>query len=650
MAENETAKVKEKKPRKKHHILSNIIWYLLGFCTVPGIIAILVFLVPVSFYAQFFPGYVSDTVASQTLYNAIMNLSSYTVGDFPILTSALQSALSSSGMGDYFTIDYTALSAISFSSSDLGTEIQNCITVTATVDTLGVDLGDFYQLPCFSQWVEVGDDETVDTTAPKLYYYQADSKYARAFDDDGNYVEGVSETTTLYLANLRAINVLDMAEVLADRIQAEKAISLINVMGGIDSSSQLGTFLNSFLGDYSIGELGSIDYTTIKLSSFVSRTTENEELLNIVSEIVGKDYEQITIGDLTSGDISLDSIYLTSVLPYADNAKLYTILISALGVEKVLDESGVYSEELTADTITLTDFTNFNYANIRLVDVLDDNATNAKIYSILCEAAGVTSNDQITISTLSSGTFSFSGVKLTTILDIEDAENSTLLKVLSEASGGTTSAADLTVGNLQDSNIDLNNVKLSTVLGGTSAGSDNAIIQALIADETVTLGTLGEKINSMEVYDIFGGNVFTEDSAKAASVDSTSYKYSLDSSSGTDVFALDENGTYYVSDSASVWLLFCFDVVYDTDASVTAYDSQQLGRGYTYTASSLTYADLADGSSEGGTSLNSKLSSATLYDLILAGLIDDNGYSADLKKQTIQNIIDTLNSVYGAAA
>ena len=86
-----------------------------------------------------------------------------------------------------------------------------------------------------------------------------------------------------------------------------------------------------------------------------------------------------------------------------------------------------------------------------------------------------------------------------------------------------------------------------------------------------------------------------------------------------------EDDVYYLSVNASVWALLAFNV---TDKDLTN------GRGNVYAVSTATIASLE------GNAAGDALKNSTVYQLVAAGLIDNNSYSDALLRLTLSEVLD----------
>ena len=358
-----------------------------------------------------------------------------------------------------------------------------------------------------------------------------------------------------------------------------------------------------------------IDFDKVRLTSVLEKTAANEKMYDILLDGSGAtDYDSITIGDLSTLDI--DNVHLTSIIPTtAADGKLYSILKDATG-------------QANDDDITVGMLETMDFDLVHITSFIEDDASHATILNILSSACGTTKAN-LTVASLDD--FDSSNIYLSDVLDPTNPDNAKIYDVLLDATGQTDPDA-ITIGMLSGSNFDIRQVKLVNAIDTSDTG-DNKILNALLNDDTVTIGNLGEKINDIKLYDAYGDNVFTKTGAHAVndkyvrSVVGGKVTYTYDSTAPDPT---DSNNVYYISEEANIWLLFCFDV---EDADINPAN----GRIQKYTQSTTSFADLVNGN------ITSRITETTIYNLIAAGMIDDAGYPDALKAKSIQEVIDAAS-------
>ena len=368
---------------------------------------------------------------------------------------------------------------------------------------------------------------------------------------------------------------------------------------------------------FTIGTISDgIDFDSVHLTSVLTKNDDNEKMFDILLDGSGAaDYDSITIGDLSTLDI--DDVHLTSIIPEdAGNGKLYPILRDATGKANNAD-------------IVVGDLENMDLDLVHLTSFIDDDAEHATILSILSSACGVTKAN-LTVESLED--FDPGNIFLADVLDPTDSDNDKIYDILLDATGQT-NKANITISMLSGDSFDIRNVRLSKAISSSDTG-DNAILKALVEDNTVTIGNLGQKINEISLYKAYGDTVFTKTGAHAVndkyvkSIVGGKVTYTYDPTAPEPA---DSNDTYYISEDSNIWLLFCYD---SEDISAA---NGRIGR---YVESDKTFADLVDGN------ITNRITMATIYNLIASGMITDDGYPDTLKAMTIQQVIDWAKYVF----
>ncbi len=418
----------------------------------------------------------------------------------------------------------------------------------------------------------------------------------------------------------------------------------------------------------SVSDFSYFKTDNVKLSSLLELPTAENEYKNknvydiLIDATSAKSYGEINVSSLS--DFQTKNIKLTTVLPKTDNNKtLYDILL-----EVTMPTDPTEAAEWTVDKITVDSLSSFSTTNVKLITVLPKTEDNASLYDIILEVTGKTSVDEVTFGSLNS--FTTNNIKLTTMgvskdsdiykildsaiddakkpYDVENGENKYYLTIGSITAKGNfevgniklgtvginstsgkiytilkqaTGKDDPTIGDLTGSGFNTGNIKLSAVLNGDGG---NVILEALLSDDNVTIGNLGEKINGMKLYDIYGKSCFT--------TNGTGDKFTRTESNGVVTYTRDPNGTYYINQASGIWLLLSYKAE-GVDADTGVPDK--------YVSANTTMGTLqTDGKLLGTTFLD-----ATIYQLQEAGLINISGLKDEVARLSIKEVIEKLNGL-----
>ncbi|MBP5686243.1 MAG: hypothetical protein J6W87_00490, partial [Clostridia bacterium] len=351
-----------------------------------------------------------------------------------------------------------------------------------------------------------------------------------------------------------------------------------------------------------LSDLDGFSTESIKLSKVLA-PADAPKLYEILEDITGKDADEVVLSDLDDDHFNTGNIKLASVLDTADAPKLYDILEDVTGKD--------------SDAIVLSDLNDFGTGNIKLAKVLDPTEAPT-LYTILEDVTGKAAN-VIVLSDLND--FATDDIYLSHVLT-PSAENATLYTILEDATGK--GSAEIKLSDLDDG-FTVGNIKLSSVI---SDDGGNQILAALLDDDTVTIGNMPTKINTLKVADIFDVVCFTTDSSEAAD---TNAKYSYNDATKT--YTLSGSGTYYISKDAKVWLFMLYD-----DSASKSSEAGKVGSALSYTDVDLTFNDMEDRIA----AVSAAFTNATLKQLVQTGIIVNKpSYSSHYDKSFTQ-ILDSI--------
>ncbi|MDY6024091.1 MAG: hypothetical protein SPJ19_04755 [Candidatus Borkfalkiaceae bacterium] len=391
--------------------------------------------------------------------------------------------------------------------------------------------------------------------------------------------------------------------------------------------------------EITVGDLKNVNKDGVKLGSVIPRNTENANLYAILDGAFGGNAEDKTISDLSS--FNINDITLGTVFKKSENVEMYKIL------DEVLDGD--------AENKKIADLSDFNIGNIKIGTVIPNNAGNAEIYKLLNGAFADAENTKLSeLSTFNLGNvkigtvlarsgnekfykvldevfgadshdkkleelndFDLTRIHLSIALDVPTAENGyknkTIYDVLLQATGKT-SYSEITLSHLSGS-FDINSVKLSTIM----SKGENKTVNALL-DSDATVGNIGEKLNSLSIYDIYGTDCFTK-------TPHGTQTFTLTTEAGKAVYTVSPTGEYYISENAGIWLLICFDSEKDGSGKIVK-----------YTEANVTLNDLSNNNV-----IKDRFTSATVRQLIAAGIVADPGFSnSDYYDHTLIEILGII--------
>lgn len=604
--------------------LKNFGWWFFGFLSsfviVAGSAAICVTLIPTNtLLGKNHADYVDEETGQSTILQILQNYSNYSVSNFPVIQKALESALSSSGLGQYMEIDYQKLSEVKFSDVNFESIFNNCVTITATIDNLGVtsSLGDLAKLKVMTENTPTDIPDTSDPSfEPAIYYYLDDNNNLKcAYNTDKTMLEA-AKGKQLYFPALLRVPVDKMIQILPTRMGQEEVVDLLSIFTKIEEDS----LIKKVFDGYTINGLGSFDPNSILISDILTLSEDNKMLFDILcaASVVKEGEKQPTPETLMIGNlnnIDINKVHITEIVtPNADNEEIFAILREATGKNKNED-------------ITVGDISKANLDNVKLSSLIPNDDAHKSLCTILASATGKASYDEVTMNDLSS--FNVNNVLLK---DAMPSLEQTLKDIYIKGCNVSSFEA-LKIGDL--SSFDISNVKLNTIIKGKT---NNQLLDNLLSQDDVTISNIGQKINEMRIYDIYGDSCWTRDSSKST-IPADAYSYDASAKTYTYVPETDRaTGTeyYYVSKNSGIMLLLSYDITLKDDTN---------GRAKTYTPSTYRYTDLENGSAS-----NDLIRNSTVYQLIATGFLTDSNskgqpYSDNLKKMTIKQLIDLADQL-----
>ena len=390
----------------------------------------------------------------------------------------------------------------------------------------------------------------------------------------------------------------------------------------------------------SVSDLSSIEANDMLLSSIMS--TPGQDVKDILQSATGKNYNEITVGMLSS--LNTDNISLSVVLtpPSAEdnpdttedereiNKKLYDILLQALTITDADDQ--VITNPTYSD-IKLSHLGKFNPDNIKLNTVMPKSADNAKLYDILKDLTN--GKDYTVVSLVDLKTFNTDNIKLNTVMP-KSADNAKLYDILKDVTGKD--YTEVTLVHLKTFNTD--NLQLATVLNEVDVGGyGNAIIDKLV-EKGAKVGSIGQDINNLTLYEVYGEECFKAYGTEGVTFVSNDTWFAkewidTDTDGMADHWAFVHREQSYFDEHPEVtkyglcaddgiWLLLCFDGVQledtngdnplTTDVVETSYDTD--GRPEKYVISDRKISDL-----ENANVFSTLFEEATVRQLVDAGLL-----------------------------
>lgn len=293
------------------------IWFL-GILFVPFALAVAAFVVPVGTFTGNSGEVVSEDLGKRSVFELIKfvsgNPGDIGFSDFPIIAKSFDDLTNTDigdgkKIGDIVSIDTEKLNTIKFNSENIAEEIQSCIEVVATLESLGGTelLGDFGQLSVFTEEETAGTVAEImsrneDAETRKQYYYKtSEGTYIRAFDADGNVVAGLNGSETLFFPPLVKVKISEFVEIFGMSFGRTKVSSLLDVF---DANNET---LISILGvETRVKDLSTFDVNGVKLNTILEGVDVSEN--NVLAALKEKD---VIIGGIGTAlnNLSLYDVY-----------------------------------------------------------------------------------------------------------------------------------------------------------------------------------------------------------------------------------------------------------------------------------------------------------------------------------------------------
>jgi hypothetical protein len=465
---------------------------------------------------------------------------------------------------------------------------------------------------------------------------------------DGEEQPTVEQLSIGHLSNGIDVNKVKVTEVLS---MDEDTLNLIRDAVNEKNVGVAGYPLTSN-AQLTIGHVAQVDPDYIKLSSVINyddsnTSSNNTKMWKILLEGSGKNIrdgvgnfisdEQIkelalgmTVNEL---NITVDGIYLSTVMDYSGNEKLFNILCEAVG-------GGITANKLTIAHLSSS---GFDVKKVSLSTVMPEAEAGDDLKSLLKEAYNKDYGN-IKVSDLSS--FSLNEISLGTVMKGAD---STIKNILEQAYYPT-AFDDIKLVDL--GNFDISKVKLSTVLPRDSHGNlsigNNKILETLV-NQDVTVGGLGNAINELSLYDVYGSGCFVQNKngENSSEIVDLTYKFVFDASLNAFVHSttVSDEDAWYIHKNDGIWLLLCFtaegynDVWNDINGNGIKDIGEVIpdvdGRPEKYVISDLNLSDLED-----ATVVRDLLTEARMQQFVDAGIL--NSCSDAFKNLTLDEVVNPV--------
>ena len=590
----------------------------------------------------------SEEIANQSIVDVFMNLSKYGIDDMPIARDVVLDLVDTADLDKFISFDKEKFTALQFSYDDdrtFLTELQGCITVIASLNSLGVTemLGDLANVSIFKEYKLIESENDMPTldengniskdgeefvSNPKLYYYQVEEEgavvYKRAFDDQGQRLCGAEDQ--LYFPNVAEIPLLETTHVLSDSMSIIEINELLSVFGAGDAFND--SFLGGILEGKKIGDMSNIKQSDFLVKDILGEKTEsNQKMYDIL--ITGAEPYDIDgdgIADAVTYDnlnlehvknCNVDNVYLSSVMPKtSDNQKLYDIL---------LDVSKEGDPEVTEETLSIKHLTSFNIDNLHLNNVITKTGDNQKLFDILTDVTGK-NEDELTLKDLEN--FNVDKLHLSKVMPTPNEKLKSILVDAFKTTYSENTYENIKLEDLSGDAFSFDNIKLKTVIGSTSS---NPIIATLINNNS-SIGTISSDIDNLSLFDVYGHECFIKYDKNVHSK-LLRYDQVTDGQGKITGYQQADQGYYVIDPTAGVWLLLCFD---SSDMITTGED--HVGRYNTYTVADETMSHLNDHTGEH--SVSKKITNASIRQLVDVGILESANPA--LYKYSLQEALKPL--------
>ncbi len=396
--------------------------------------------------------------------------------------------------------------------------------------------------------------------------------------------------------------------------------------------------------ELSIGDLASFTMDDIKLSSVLPYQGNETTYKLLLSSISGKTKDTLAVKDLNNfniNDVKLQDILgsrtdnLYTVLCQAakvnspDELKVSSLTSSTFSINNVELETLVSGEDElfkilrdatykdADDKLTIADLSSFDLNNVSLSNILS--SPEAHLKELIEDACDIHPYENIKLRHLTDSSFDIDRVYLYHIMEADP----NLKEILENVYGLPYNEIKFShIHNVDGSTpFDLSKLKLSTIV---KEDTGNPIFDCLRHDDTVTIANIGEKLDALSLYQVYGENIFTTSTTNAVD---TTRKFKKVTEDGKVQFVLDNAGTYYINSKAGVWLILCFDGENHSNGAPTKY----------------VQSDLTIYNMQYGYGLSDILAEATVKELIDAGIINAEVSNPAVLSMTITQVIETLS-------